>query len=721
MPPSIIPFISFKTNGQQTTFSINGTPDGGFNDWINWGDGNGQIPLVAGANTGTTTAGTDVVVNNGSGPTTLSFDTDTFTEIIYQGYSITSFYSLLANKNNLTSFSISNIADTSAVTNTSSMFAFSSNLLAPDLTYLNTSNVTNMQYMFSDTDIDTLDLSTFNTANVLDMEGMFEYSSDLTSLDVSGFDVSSVTNMSYLFSGFQGSTLDLSTWLTSSLTEVQGMFDSALMTSLNLVNFDTSGVTDMNGMFLGCENMTSLNVSSFDTSSVAVMDSMFGNCYSLTSLNLSGFDTANVESTYEMFYGAQSLTTLDLSSFDTAKVTDMDSMFTSCDGLTSLIVSSFDTSSVTSMRQLFSGCRLLPTLNLSSFNTSNVTNMDSMFENLWEMKELDLSSFDFSSVTTTNKMFKVFNDNTKLVCITNIDTTNVTSKTDMFLNSKLCSPNKSEQAQLQAGGLNWTKTRICPPGSKLGANNACGIQIGSVQSEGYVSDYKSWGEIPEPTLIVLWDDMATLGSNVTTVGADIEYSTDGGASWVTKTPASKQGLEYGSGGPFILKSFGNITKCAFDDLNGSQRLNQPIKVIGGKTLTSCRYMFYNVTGELDLSEFSIPNVTDIESMFNSAKSSHIYLSNDNNTNDMQGAYMFDSSEIKSIDFSNYNMAGCTSMFRMFHYATFLECISNLNTTALGNKFEYFKNNPVLVQPDAVAQADLTDANGANWTNSNACP
>lgn len=69
-----------------------------------------------------------------------------------------------------------------------------------DLTNLDTSNVTNMTYMFHWCNLLTdLDLSNFDTSNVTNMAFMFYHCEALTSLDLSSFNTSKVTDMSYMF------------------------------------------------------------------------------------------------------------------------------------------------------------------------------------------------------------------------------------------------------------------------------------------------------------------------------------------------------------------------------------------------------------------------------------------------------------------------------------------------------------------------------------------
>ena len=102
---------------------------------------------------------------------------------------------------------------------------------------LNTSNVTKMQAMFYDCELQELNLSNFDTSNVTDMSSMFSACDALQKLDVSNFDTSNVTDLSNMFYYcFQLPELDLS-------------------------NFDTSKVMDMSEMFFGCTALKKVYVS----------------------------------------------------------------------------------------------------------------------------------------------------------------------------------------------------------------------------------------------------------------------------------------------------------------------------------------------------------------------------------------------------------------------------------------------------------------------------
>ena len=250
-----------------------------------------------------------------------------------------------------------------------SLFYNMTNLTEIDLTGFDTSNATNMQYMFNKaSSLTELDLSGFNTSNVTTMDSMFDGASSLTSINLSSFDTSKVIDMHAMFGG------------TSSLA------------SIDISHFDTSNVETMRGMFYNSSSLTSLDLSNFDTSKVRTMRSMFAGCSSLESLKIPSFDTSNVTSMYGMFSRCSSLTSLDLSSFDTSSVTDMYGMFASCSGLKSLDLSNFDTTNVTDMYGMFDGASHLISLNLSSFDTSNVSNMNEFFDDAVRLQEIILGA-----------------------------------------------------------------------------------------------------------------------------------------------------------------------------------------------------------------------------------------------------------------------------------------------------------------------------------------
>lgn len=323
---------------------------------------------------------------------------------------------------------------TEKVTNMSHMFECCFELTTINLSSFNTENVTNMSNMFNSCHkLATLDLGIFNTGKVTDMSEMFFRCEQLVTLNLSSFNTRNVKDMSGMFQWcWNLSYIDLSGFNTENVTNMNGMFDQCNhLESLDLSGFKTEKVTKMSGMFSECTRIKTLDLSTFNTENVTTMSGMFDFCSSLTSLEISSFNTENVTDMSHMFYACGRLTSLNLRHFNTGKVTDMSYMFGACYKLTSLDVSSFNTKNVTNMSLMFCNCESLLTLNLSNFNTEKVTQMAYMFEHCCSLISLDLSSFNTQKVT---QMHYMFCGCSKLLSLdlSNFSTENVISMDHMF-------------------------------------------------------------------------------------------------------------------------------------------------------------------------------------------------------------------------------------------------------------------------------------------------
>ena len=107
----------------------------------------------------------------------------------------------------------------------------------------------------------------FNTSRVINMSTMFQNCINLSSLDLSSFDTSNVTDMSYMFAGGPGNKMSLTEikgiekFNTSRVINMSTMFQNCInLSSLDLSSFDTSNVTDMSYMFYGTKNLKNIYV-----------------------------------------------------------------------------------------------------------------------------------------------------------------------------------------------------------------------------------------------------------------------------------------------------------------------------------------------------------------------------------------------------------------------------------------------------------------------------
>ncbi len=274
------------------------------------------------------------------------------------------------------------------------------------LNRLNTSLVTDMSYMFCDSNkLEELDLSNFDTRNVTNMKRMFAlnyYHNSIKYLDLSSFDTSNVENMEAMFygtgTGAVNFYIDLGDkFYTRNVTNMKDMFSNVCNVNEEFTldlgdKFDTSNVTDMSGMFnyLGASSkVLTLDLGDkFDTSNVIDMSKMFyfvGYSSPVFNLNLGDkFDTSNVTNMKEMFYylgnGSNGFN-LDLGNrFNTSNVTNMRGMFYSSKIKVLDLGNKFNTSKVTNMSEMFYNNNKLETIKVGdSFNTNSLELSTSMF------------------------------------------------------------------------------------------------------------------------------------------------------------------------------------------------------------------------------------------------------------------------------------------------------------------------------------------------------
>ena len=309
--------------------------------------------------------------------------------------------------------------------------------------YLNTSEVTNMVFMFDDCiKLSNLDLSNFNTSKVTNMASMFNSCTGLTSLDLSSFNTSNVNIMNYMFFG----CTNLRTiyvgggWSTAAVTSSVSMFTNCTSlvggqgTTYDANHIDKAyahidGGPSNPGYFTEWKEAYACYTPSNTTLTFYYdnqRSSRTGTTYDLnTGSNDTGWDTdgtktsvtkvvfdpsfagARPTTTCDWFYGMTNLQSITgMSYLNTSEVIYMNWMFMRCTKLTSLDVSHFNTSKVIYMTQMFYGCTGLTSLDLSHFNTSKVTYMNKMFEGCTNLRTIYVGNgWSTAAVTSSTNMF----------------------------------------------------------------------------------------------------------------------------------------------------------------------------------------------------------------------------------------------------------------------------------------------------------------------------
>ena len=335
--------------------------------------------------------------------------------------------------------------NTSNVSDMAYMFAGCSKLKSVDLTYMYSPYVKNMSYMFCDcSSLKTVYLKGLNTSNVENMNNMFERCTSLGYLDLSSFNTQKVKNFEKMFYGCS--------WLKAIYASPKfvvvnspNLISKALMFELCYqlagesksyypahVNGDYAKIDG--GYFLDATYLkpwVKQNDKTF-TFYYGYKKTLGEVEYKLDDwLNKKNNDkTVFTKATFDESFALYQPTSCDswffyylkleeienLHYLNTSKVTTMEGMFMQCSVIKSLDLSAFETSKVENFYGMFAHCKELESLDVSNFDTSAATNMREMFIRCLKLKTIDLTNFETAKVKTMTKMFSK-NTNLKAVIV----------------------------------------------------------------------------------------------------------------------------------------------------------------------------------------------------------------------------------------------------------------------------------------------------------------
>lgn len=165
--------------------------------------------------------------------------------------------------------------DTSKLTNVDHMFYyFTNNNKYLDLSVLDFSNVTKVNYLFNNCNVDNIDIRNINI--------------DLTKLD---WDAYSGPELFYSCKG----TLDLSNWtLDSSMTSLKKLCSWFYGIEVNFTNWKTTNITNMEGMFYYNTYLERLIMPDWDMTNVTNTKDFFYNCNKLHTVRLDNCNNATI-------------------------------------------------------------------------------------------------------------------------------------------------------------------------------------------------------------------------------------------------------------------------------------------------------------------------------------------------------------------------------------------------------------------------------------------
>ena len=253
-------------------------------------------------------------------------------------------------------------------------------------------------------------INNWDVSGVTDMRYMF-YDTDAFNQPINNWVVSNVANMAFMFQDATAFNQSLNSWNVLKVQNMQGMFQTTTAFNGNISDWDISKVTNISYMFKSATAFNQ-NISGWNVSNVSNL-TQYGNNASLMPTEFRNSDLygyfqyplANStalgsainawisnSSTAEQTYGNPS-------NWDVSKVTDMSGLFE--DVTFSEDISNWDVSNVTNMQDMFENCMFNG--DISNWNTSKVSNMQDMFKD--SIFNGDISNWDVSKVTNMESMF----------------------------------------------------------------------------------------------------------------------------------------------------------------------------------------------------------------------------------------------------------------------------------------------------------------------------
>ena len=262
--------------------------------------------------------------------------------------------------------------------------------------------------------IQELDLTTFDTSNVTDMAYMFNCCSSLQRIYVSDdWNTGKVETSDMMFNGCKkingsyGMTYDSSKTDKTYAFVGQGGYLSVFTTTIPYVVYDNGTLTfRYDDQYLLSEGVVFTELNRQKSSdqwgaykteiTSVVIDPSFADCRPTSTAHW-----------FNGFYNLTSITGLEY--LNTSEVTDMYGMFNGAGKtsgkITELDLSNFDTSSVTDMKYMFNYCTSLKTIYVSDgWTTTNVEESDNMFYNCKKITGGDGNTY-YSNYTDKSRAY----------------------------------------------------------------------------------------------------------------------------------------------------------------------------------------------------------------------------------------------------------------------------------------------------------------------------
>ncbi len=582
------------------------------------------------------------------------------------------------------SIELNGTLDTSNLTDMGFMFQRASQFNS-DISNWKTGNVTNMAYMFQGANEFNSELANWDVSKVTNMRAMFYEASNFSS-DLSSWQTGNVTSMAYMFYGASKFTSKLANWNVELVLDMDHMFYAARKFNSNLQNWNVSNVTNMAYMFFGAREFES-NLENWQTGNVTNMAYMFYGARKFNS-KLDKWQTGSVKTMRAMF-GYASQFTSNLSAWQTSQVTDMSYMFYRAFQFTSDL-SGWNVANVTTMRSMFDYANTF-TSDLSAWNTEKVTDVRDMFRHSISMKNIDIGNRKNAELAQVNGFLEDSNPNTvkfeKLQAFTwqlphNYQITKDDQAPVVMLVGETANFEADHKYQLQRVDFPMELATGAADDSVLADYNQASHLI-TISGNGTILKNK-------------WIDLARKIEGGTTSYTELyDPITKSNRPYGWQIPADIN-MVFATGSNIKLQSdaFTETTMYGygwFEDFKGNIEFNKTLDV---SDMTHLSFMFCRAENfNDDISYWDTSNVQYMNSLFNRAKN-------------FQG------------DISKWNTSSVLNMYRLFRYAEkFNSDISYKEESVDGKLVKYWDTSQVSNMGDVFLNASSFNQNISTWDTS----
>ena len=381
-----------------------------------------------------------------------------------------------------------------------------------------------------------------------------------------------------------------------------------------------------------------------------------------------------------MFQGLENLESVNLTNFKSEDITDIDSLFYSCSKLTNINMGGFG-AGITSLRSVFAYCSSLTNINfMSTFNTSDVTSFERVFENCYGLtsENLDLSKINIpSNAWSLEKMFSGCSGLTTDVHLEKLNSGNITTFTDMFLNC-------SNLTELNVNRLNTSKARAMD-GFLSGCSKLTdeGLQINNLNVSNVLNLSRFFSGCSSLTV-------SPNLSNWNTANATNMSEMFANCSKLTSLDVTQLNTANVTNFSGMFKNCSKLVTENFDisEMNTAKATNMASMFEGCSSLT-----------ELDLDHFNVEKVSNFTSMFANCKnitSDKFKIATWNTQSATKMDSMFSKmTSLTSLDLEHFKTSKVATMTNMFDGCTNMTSsglkVSSWNLGALEKADYMFRN------------------------------